>query len=83
MYGMIALKKHVDNAHVIIVQKFEEVNALVRGSIEKKKKKRLYVLGNARFKFFFTFRKQFSYEILLELVEKMKQYIFYQNWEII
>jgi len=24
MYGMIALKKHVDNVHVIIVQKFEE-----------------------------------------------------------
>jgi hypothetical protein len=50
MYGKIALEKHVDIVHVIIVQNLEEeVNALLRGSIEKQPtKKRLYVLGNAR-----------------------------------
>jgi hypothetical protein len=53
---MTTMKKHVDNAHVIIVKKIEEeVNAIVKRSIEKKPtKKRPYVSQNARSKFLFV-----------------------------
>jgi hypothetical protein len=53
---MTTLKKHADNAHVIIVNFFEEeVNVVIKRLIENElTKKRPYVSRNERSKFLFV-----------------------------
>jgi hypothetical protein len=50
----MALKKHVDVNHVVIIKKIkEEVNGSIKGTLKKQlANKRLNVLGDAIFKFF-------------------------------
>jgi hypothetical protein len=57
MYGIMALKKHVDVNHVVIIKKVEEkVNGPIKGTLKKKptnKRQCNNVLGNAISKFFY------------------------------
>jgi hypothetical protein len=63
----VALKKHVDVYHVIIIKKIvEKVNGPIKGTFEKKPMdKRPNVLGNAISKFFIVediFKKDDEYQ---------------------
>ncbi len=60
-YGIIALKKHVDVDHSIIVKKFEEViNNEIIGSVEKQPTKKRPNVPRSAISVFFCYKKTFQ-----------------------
>ncbi len=61
IYGIIALKKHVDVDHSIIVKKFEEViNNEIIGSVEKQPTKKRPNVPRSAISVFFCYKKTFQ-----------------------